>query len=73
MAFTIGKVWIGASWMTISNEWIWVTTETNLENGYTNWGIGEPSGDGSCAVMNRYGEWNDISCDRIIGYACEIP
>lgn len=59
--------------MTILNKWIWVTTETNLENGYTNWGIHEPSGDGSCALMTMNGRWNDMRCDIKIAYACDIP
>lgn len=70
---TAGRVWIGASKVTSSNEWLWVNTMAKLENRYTKWADGEPSGDGDCAYINVYGEWNDANCNNTLLYACDIP
>lgn len=70
---TTGRVWIGASKVTSSIEWMWVNTMAKPINGYTKWANGEPSGDGDCAYINVHGEWNDANCNNTLLYACDIP
>lgn len=68
---TLGKTWIGASKLNSSEDWIWAATSRKF-NGYTNWNVGEPSGDGNCAQINILGKWNDVDCSKTLMYVCDI-
>ena len=35
-----------------------------MENGYTNWGLGQPNNEGNCLYIDKiYKIWNDFNCD----------
>lgn len=65
-----------------SGEWRWIShnSKVNAIKGNFHWARGQPSGDGTCAVMykdymDEKGKYNDVSCTskQNHGYICESP
>ena len=59
-----GKAWIGGD--RSSGSWLFAAYGRPI-TGYANWAPGEPSGDGTCAMLygntnSPNGRWNDASC-----------
>uniref|UniRef100_A0A914D5W6 C-type lectin domain-containing protein n=1 Tax=Acrobeloides nanus TaxID=290746 RepID=A0A914D5W6_9BILA len=66
-----GDTWIGLNKLEGSWEWI-----DNTPVGYTDWAYKEPSGDGSCALINNVNgydrlHWNDYDCNGIRNFVCK--
>jgi len=55
------RVWIGGTDAAIEGNWQWITSESWS---YTNWGGGEPSGDGNCLEYWDNSQWNDEPCSN---------
>jgi hypothetical protein len=68
-----GQMWFGVQRRnTSSGNWFWIAD--NVDQGYTNFRSGEPSGDGPCANMEDNGRWNDAGCSNNRDEAvCEWP
>lgn len=56
----------------MEKKWIWAGTNRTFLNVYTNWNVSEPSGDGNCVQINKYGKWNDANCSHSLLYVCDI-
>lgn len=80
--------WIGASDAQVPNTWRWIDDSTEfwqgvetgyaLNDSYTHWGNGEPSGanDESCARYHGSTgswRWSDCDCTELYRAACEGP
>ena len=56
-------------------NWQWITGEPLIK---PHWQINQPSGDGQCVVIAKeyppgtYGKYNDLSCQSLKGFICEI-
>ncbi|XP_078027325.1 C-type mannose receptor 2-like [Epinephelus lanceolatus] len=55
-----------------SNSWRWSATGETSKTGYKAWGSDEPNNfySESCGVMNSFGEWIDMSCERVHNFVC---
>jgi len=66
-------VWIGLN-LNADGGWAWTS---NRPVTYTNWNKGEPNdynGGEDCVEMaGEDALWNDINCDKKIGYLCRVP
>ncbi|KAG9469825.1 hypothetical protein GDO78_019566 [Eleutherodactylus coqui] len=73
-ASTYRRYWIGLHDMHEEGTWTWIDG-THYETSYKRWIKGEPNdweqGE-DCALLQAFGEWNDISCDYEDAYGiCE--
>ncbi|CAH1775812.1 unnamed protein product [Owenia fusiformis] len=65
-------LWIGLK--QLRGEFTWID---NHDVTYTNWNVGEPNGgsmEGCTEVLSENfnaGQWNDITCNHILGYICQ--
>ena len=66
---SLTRIWIG-----LRQRLYWYDSS---EPSYTNWGSGEPNGQGSepCGSLNKDGYWNDVPCQSVstIGIGCKMP
>ena len=69
--------WIGFNDMDVEGTFEWI--DGSINNDYTNWASGEPSnsaGNEHCGQIwydgnnDRFGTWNDASCDASMSFVC---
>jgi len=68
----VADVWLGGSDRVTEMEWLWVTGEAMVFEG---WRTGEPNDNNGedCMIMevDVGGTWDDRDCDNTYGYYCE--
>lgn len=78
--------WLNASDAASEGEWRWLNARKNglfwiggvegKSYGYSNWGDGEPGGEGGencAAIVDDYGVWVDLGCTSTNGYVLKSP
>ncbi|VDI05066.1 Hypothetical predicted protein [Mytilus galloprovincialis] len=73
-AYTIDRIWIGASDILNEGHWVWVSDGSNLT--FSPWNYNEPNNSGTggedCAVVKQTDMgWNDTPCGLINQYVCK--
>lgn len=74
IAYTIDRIWIGASDILNEGQWVWVSDGSNLT--FSSWNYNEPNNSGTggedCAVVKQTDMgWNDTPCGLINQYVCK--
>ncbi|XP_045165015.2 asialoglycoprotein receptor 1-like [Mercenaria mercenaria] len=65
-----GNWWIGM--VILERKWKWMSTQTELDKGYTNWGDNEPSKGNCGSFMGALDfAWNGENCNFPAMYLCE--
>ncbi|XP_025098591.1 hepatic lectin-like isoform X2 [Pomacea canaliculata] len=67
----VESVHMGITDIHYEGHWAYITTWTRVK--YTHWYPGEPNnlGEEDCAVIEKNGHWNDISCISNYPFICE--
>lgn len=73
---SVNYIRIGLKWNSTANDFYWYDHSVPA---YKNWAPGEPNGNASEPCGHMYGlsspsseqRWNDISCNRTMGTACQ--
>ncbi|XP_066304553.1 uncharacterized protein [Branchiostoma lanceolatum] len=70
----MATMWIGAHDQTTEGGWSWVD---GSPFNFLNWGGGEPNnagngGEDCTEIAVTTGNWNDLNCDNLRGYICEM-
>ena len=73
---SVNYIRIGLKWNSTANDFYWYDHSVPV---YKNWAPGEPNGNASEPCGHMYGlswpsseqRWNDISCNRTMGTACQ--
>lgn len=67
--------WLGVHDLFEEGEWVTLTGETLKAAGYDVWEKDEPNNTDDnehCGILVNSGEMNDIPCDRMLPFFCEI-
>lgn len=69
-------LWLGATDLAEEGSWVWESNNKRVNDVFNNFRGMQPSGgpaENCLEIIQRYGwAWNDLQCDRKVGYLCEI-
>jgi len=73
---SIDRTWLGVHDLYEEGDWVTVNNEALEDTGYVKWHGNEPNnwgGDQNCGALIKEGGMDDVECNTVYFFFCEIP